>query len=467
MNVSIVIPTATNSVGLKKCLKSIEQYTDMNRVQLVIIANGHPEETKKLVGSYQQKYNRNQITLQEHPTPIGFSKAINNGIECSYNEYIVFLNDDIELIPQSKNKWLDILLYPFFVDIQCGATGPLLQKTYAHDLYRTIIGFCMCTTKTILSHVGNFDTGFVTGAGEDTDWCIRLQSLGYTIHQVPDEFELQSQNNMKIGGFPIVHYAEKTVKEVSENWNMQFYQNDTILLLRYNPSKLIQKLNNGGERPVVLPGEPVPPREDVRYQTFANFARDFQCKTIVDVGCGTGYGSRYFKDLATSYSGFDNDLPAIAYCKQTIYSTKSCKITFHHDSIEIIPELLKYKTITPDMIICSEILEHLSNGMDVFVDLINAFQGKLLLFTVPYNENPGYWGKHHKLHNLTPQSFFKKVQEKYGDSHPHLQFSLFLESGKLVNFDEKNSVPDNISDRDLERALIIIIYSPKINNKNG
>jgi hypothetical protein len=56
-----------------------------------------------------------------------------------------------------------------------------------------------------------------------------------------------------------------------------------------------------------------------------------------------------------------------------------------------------------DTIIAFEVIEHLSNGLEIVEKLKKNC--KRLLISVPLQEPEGFWGEHHKLHNLTELDF--------------------------------------------------------------
>ncbi|MBN1349409.1 class I SAM-dependent methyltransferase, partial [candidate division KSB1 bacterium] len=77
-----------------------------------------------------------------------------------------------------------------------------------------------------------------------------------------------------------------------------------------------QPLKDDGER--IIPTKPgeisfVYARHKFAYQYAQNFVEN---KTVLDVGCGTGYGSKILSEKATYVHGIDYDSDAINYCKQ-------------------------------------------------------------------------------------------------------------------------------------------------------
>ena len=56
-----------------------------------------------------------------------------------------------------------------------------------------------------------------------------------------------------------------------------------------------------------------------------------------------------------------------------------------------------------DTIIAFEVIEHLDNGLEIAEKLKQYC--KRLLISVPYKEPKGFWGEHHKLHELSHEDF--------------------------------------------------------------
>lgn len=92
-----------------------------------------------------------------------------------------------------------------------------------------------------------------------------------------------------------------------------------------------------------------------------------QGKNVLDVGCGTGYGSRILAECATSVLGIDRDPAAIAYCRahQTAPNLSyavgdATRLTFDRQF---------------DVCLSFQVIEHLENP--------RAFLEELRRFTVP------------------------------------------------------------------------------------
>lgn len=159
-----------------------------------------------------------------------------------------------------------------------------------------------------------------------------------------------------------------------------------------DPEKL--RLSNNYERLLFYPGDAVPKKEEARYKWAA--ANCEGC-IVLEIGCSNGYGSQYLsKELF--YSGIDYDREIIQLAKQQYGSdhhTFACK--------EINGFFKSNPGIFYHTIIAFEIIEHLESGLELVETLKKHCQ--VLLISVPRNESKGYWGEHHKLHNLTEDMF--------------------------------------------------------------
>lgn len=90
-----------------------------------------------------------------------------------------------------------------------------------------------------------------------------------------------------------------------------------------------------------------------RYEFAASL---FPGLRVLDLACGSGYGSRILADSATSVHGIDNDLPTIRDATDTIGSTA---ITF--EAVDVVSFLDGDLSDRLDAIVCFEGLEHLDD----------------------------------------------------------------------------------------------------------
>lgn len=241
INISIVIPTYNHCEDLlKPCLESLIKYTDLSEVEVIVSANGCKDNTKEYVESLGSPF-----VLLWNEKPLGYTKSTNEGIKIAKGNYILLLNNDTVLLEQKKNTWIDMHMAPF-ANPKVGMTGPMKAHCpYAKREF--MIFFCAMIKKEMFDKIGLLDEMFNPGFGEDTDFGIKMQDLGYEIVQIPDMKTNFARPNFMIGGCPIYHKGEGTFA----NWpggQKLLAERRFMLMNRY--AKEI-KLNLGsGDRPM-------------------------------------------------------------------------------------------------------------------------------------------------------------------------------------------------------------------------
>lgn len=231
--ISIVIPTYNHLDDcLRPCLESIKQYTNLDDIEIIVVANGCTDGTKDYVNSLGSPF-----ILLNYDEQLGYTKATNRGIEKARGEFIVLLNNDIVLLGAPKNQWLDMHLEPFS-DPKVGMTGPLAL----HDPYvqrQVIIFFCAMIRREVFEKIGILDEIFSPGGHEDIDFTIRMENAGYKWVQVPPEAVLSPApgTNLNVGPVPIYHKGEGTFDSIPEYGLSIIKRNGLITMKRYADKK--------------------------------------------------------------------------------------------------------------------------------------------------------------------------------------------------------------------------------------
>lgn len=204
--VSIIIPSKDNFKILKQCIESVLQYTDYHHYEIIVVDNGSGAYQKGKIEEYLLGKGVRYIYRVEE---FNFSKMCNMGAAASKGEYLLFLNDDIEVFDK---QWLSRmvgqamqshtgavggkLMYPESSKLQhCGIVklpiGPshtLLFEDDANVYYygrnRLDVNFlcvtaaCLMVSKEKFNQVGQFDETFPI-AYNDVDLCYKLWEAGY------------------------------------------------------------------------------------------------------------------------------------------------------------------------------------------------------------------------------------------------------------------------------------------------
>jgi GT2 family glycosyltransferase len=244
--ISIVIPTYNHLEDcLIPCIDSIEKYTNSGGIEIIIVSQVTEDEApyKEYFNSLSPKI----FKVLNFKEGLGYTKATNEGLKVAQGEFLIVLNNDIELLPQEKHTWINMLLEPM-KDPQVGITGPLvLHDDYAD--HETIIFFCAMFRKEVLDRVGLLDEIYSPGAGEDIDFSVKASNLGYKIIQVPGPIKGLS-GSMNIGDFPIWHKDNQTFKHV-DNYSSYIVKRNGLYNCKRHNKHIRLNMGSGG---ISIPG---------------------------------------------------------------------------------------------------------------------------------------------------------------------------------------------------------------------
>jgi glycosyltransferase involved in cell wall biosynthesis len=243
---SVIIPTYNHLEDcLKPCLESLKKFTSLEDVEIIIVANGCKDKTVEYINSLGHPFKL--ICIKE---AIGYTKATNIGIKAAIGQYIILLNNDTVFLNQTQNDWLKILVQPFLSDEKVGATGPLsLYDTYADR--EVLIFFCVMIKREMFDKIGYLDESYSPGGGEDIDFCVKLQDLGFRQVRVPENCDVNMTWTNE-GTFPIFHLGEATFnnKDFPEYSKRIVKDNGLKNMIKYN-KHIKLNLGAGG---VEIPG---------------------------------------------------------------------------------------------------------------------------------------------------------------------------------------------------------------------
>ena len=179
---SIIIPTFDNLKYLKICIESIFKYTDMSDKEVIVISNGCKDDTYEWL-----RDNAYRLEYEIYDIPLGYPKAVNHGIKKSKGDFIVFINNDLELLEQHKDSWINEMYSPIGDKIKITGPGIYRCNTNEKKQYEIFIPFfCAMMPKSIFYEIGFLDESFTPGYGEDIDFCFRTIDAGYEVKHTPN-----------------------------------------------------------------------------------------------------------------------------------------------------------------------------------------------------------------------------------------------------------------------------------------
>lgn len=265
---SIIVVNHNSSDLLKQCYLSIISIIGQYPFEFLIIDSGSKkDEAQKL--SELKSHNIRLILQKEN---IGYSKAVNIGINLSQGEYILITNPDVLYMADSiKVMYNGLSTLP-----KCGAVGPktwwnkkmdfllpissyltpyeiFVQESYrvSKALYKIILknwiktnckywfstnpleqkmlsGACIMTHRDIIKKVGGFDEIFPLYF-EDADWCIRVRKSGYNLYMIPQA--------------EIVHYYNQSAKKDLESSRQKFLESKDLYYNKHFKKQLARTTN--------------------------------------------------------------------------------------------------------------------------------------------------------------------------------------------------------------------------------
>ncbi|WP_457798021.1 glycosyltransferase family 2 protein [Methylocystis sp. S23] len=106
-SVSIVIPTRDKADLLKECLQSLFERTSYGNFDVVLVDNDSAEpQALKLIQDFEAAHER--LKVVRFPGDFNFSRLSNAGAQACAGEFLLFLNNDTQII---SPDWIERLLY--------------------------------------------------------------------------------------------------------------------------------------------------------------------------------------------------------------------------------------------------------------------------------------------------------------------------------------------------------------------
>ncbi|MEH2096715.1 glycosyltransferase family 2 protein, partial [Nostoc sp.] len=207
--VSIIIPTRDLGNTLDKCLTSIFEKTTYPNYEVILIDNGSQEEnTANVISKWQQKES-SKFKCYRLDIPFNYSKINNYAVNKAKGDYLLFLNNDIEVITPD---WIDamveqaqrpsigtvgaLLLYPDNTIQHAGVVmgiGGVAGHSHKHYLadspgyfdqiltvnnYSAVTAACLMCRREIFELIGGFEEELAV-AFNDVDLCLKIVEKGY------------------------------------------------------------------------------------------------------------------------------------------------------------------------------------------------------------------------------------------------------------------------------------------------
>ncbi|MFN2622700.1 MAG: glycosyltransferase [Chthoniobacterales bacterium] len=208
--ISIIVPVRDRIELLKRCVESIEKETTYAPYEIVIVDNdSQTEEARAFLASTKHR-------VLNYSGPFNFSAINNFAVEQTGNPWLLFLNNDTEVI---DGDWLTIMA-EHIQRSEVGAVGPRLlypDETVQHGgivvgvggiaehafrgfpaeapgvcrqlqvtrNYSAVTGACLLTRRDIFNKVRGFDEERLPVTFSDVDLCLKIRRAGYLVVYTP------------------------------------------------------------------------------------------------------------------------------------------------------------------------------------------------------------------------------------------------------------------------------------------
>lgn len=207
-NVVVVVPVYDGLEETCRCLTSLYQTREMNRLSFVIWVVNDATPNPELAVFLSEYANQPGVVYLQNESNLGFVGSVNRAMREANPADVVLLNSDTEV----ANDWLDRLYAAAYQDATIGTVTPfsnnaeicsfpvflksnelppatdvasldrLLADVARTDLVDipTAVGFCMYIKRDCLKKTGYFDEKtFGRGYGEENDFCMRSAKKGF------------------------------------------------------------------------------------------------------------------------------------------------------------------------------------------------------------------------------------------------------------------------------------------------
>lgn len=208
-HVDIILPSRDEGATLDKCLTSLFAKTTYQDFSITLVDNGTKEKLALDVFEKWSKAEAKRFRVLPLDIPFNFSTLCNLGVEKTSGEYILFLNNDTEILTPD---WIEamieyaqrpsigavgaLLLYPDGTIQHAGAIMGLggiaahshrgfpgdsegyVGQIVTVNNYLSVAGTCLMTRRELFLKHGPFDEA-LPGDYEDVDYNLKLIKAGY------------------------------------------------------------------------------------------------------------------------------------------------------------------------------------------------------------------------------------------------------------------------------------------------
>ncbi len=235
--VTIIIPVHNRAELTLQCLRSVKDSIH-DGYEIIVVDDQSTDATRELLRRIDG------IQVITNTENLHFLRSSNRAAAAARGEYLLFLNNDVQLLPGAIDAALSTLRDAPHGDI--GAVGAkiiLLDGTLQeagsmiwgdatclgygrgdnpnaapYNFVRDVdycSGAFLLTPRALFNQLGGFDERFAPAYYEDTDYCLSLSDIGkrvvYTPHSVVLHYETASYQNTSTGGATLLQERHRVI----------------------------------------------------------------------------------------------------------------------------------------------------------------------------------------------------------------------------------------------------------------
>lgn len=267
--VSILIPNYEHWQTLKKCIDSIINLSTYTNYEIIVIENNSKQ--KETFDYYESLKDNPKIKVVEWQGIFNYSAINNFGFEYAKGDYVLLLNNDIEVITP---EWLEEMLM-FAQRSDVGAVGAMLyypsnkiqhagvvvgingSAGHSHKAfdrgsygfagrlaivqnYSAVTAACVMVPSKVYKELNGLDEDFIV-AFNDVDFCLRIRKAGYKIVWTPfaELYHYESESRGYEDTPEKIQRFENERKMLQKRWPDYFTGCDPY----YNPNLISDREN--------------------------------------------------------------------------------------------------------------------------------------------------------------------------------------------------------------------------------
>jgi len=208
MRLSVVVLAHNQSQMTRRCLQALAAALDGTDHEVLCVDNASTEDLGPLrdEGTAFRRF-----ALTRNNENLSFSSANNHAASSAAGDWLLFLNNDVEVGPSSIRALAEFverhpearvcggrLIYPGGQRLQHAGIEQMLwglvsnygvgastsDDRFRHDTERfAVTGAMLCIRRDVFERVGGFDESYAWGY-EDVDLCLRARAAGLRVHYV-------------------------------------------------------------------------------------------------------------------------------------------------------------------------------------------------------------------------------------------------------------------------------------------